>query len=339
MWTWSSIIVRSPLARSAAAIPLLGYLLLYSTEIRNYIDIVDVLPTPNIINPEMRINLIYWGSVFVAISVAIFYIFCPREVIRFRHPEEFAFERAHVQSYLAVAELCFDLIGFNVEENHQIHKTHKNSVIVNRSILSSNILDASDYYIDVFLKSIDEIGRDVFTLMERHNNNKQNSAEEIDHSNEIIHEKYFGKNYDLLSIFYLAEAQKNFGIGEVDTSPIENRMESLLRQCRFLRDESYDAQIIEEYIDDAFLNIKDIKSYDQNDFIFTWRLLWKYNGMNIPYAATYELAVGVYNERLSAKPILSITSAILSWLGAASLLVPSLEVSLRVLWKTLSLAV
>lgn len=78
-WSRAAILVRSPIARLAASVPLLGYLVLYGDQFQGIFSFSEgALKTEVLwLDTAARTRLLYYGALLIAIAVGIYLFRCP----------------------------------------------------------------------------------------------------------------------------------------------------------------------------------------------------------------------------------------------------------------------
>ena len=81
-WEHSAAILKSPVLRSAALLPLIGYLILLSESVATSLKFVG-LDRTILFETEVKLHLLYYGGVLVLLSLFQYWIFCPQTNKRF----------------------------------------------------------------------------------------------------------------------------------------------------------------------------------------------------------------------------------------------------------------
>jgi hypothetical protein len=95
---WSDLrsISNSYAARTTVLIPLIGYMILFNTNIIRWLDLVrglEVSHDPNVI--PVRLLFIYFGLCSVAIGVVVYNLACPNEVKEYASAEAYVGDAVH----------------------------------------------------------------------------------------------------------------------------------------------------------------------------------------------------------------------------------------------------
>ncbi|VXC83939.1 membrane hypothetical protein [Oceanicaulis sp. 350] len=91
-WKTSALIIKSPVIKVTSAIPLLGYILLYSEQTNQIFDLIPSLSGHGLIDSDLKANFIYWGAILLLLSIILFYILALKVIKRFSYDEEYSSE-------------------------------------------------------------------------------------------------------------------------------------------------------------------------------------------------------------------------------------------------------
>lgn len=76
-WGSAKFLLASPLVRTAALLPLIGYLIIFSSEVSSWLDF-ETLGEPFFIPHEWKLRLVYYGGVLVIAAFCVYHARCPR---------------------------------------------------------------------------------------------------------------------------------------------------------------------------------------------------------------------------------------------------------------------
>ena len=89
MWSQLRAIGNSTLARSAIAVPVVGYFLLFNADIVRWLTLHTDFCAASGCNVSWRLYCLYFGGCAFAVGAIIYGLGCPREVRKYEDAEDF----------------------------------------------------------------------------------------------------------------------------------------------------------------------------------------------------------------------------------------------------------
>ena len=86
-WKLAGYLLSSPLVRSAALLPVFGYLIVFSTEVQGWLD-MGVLGQQFVLSHELKLRLLYYGGVLVVVGLVIYALRCPPLIKKYKDESE-----------------------------------------------------------------------------------------------------------------------------------------------------------------------------------------------------------------------------------------------------------
>lgn len=86
-WTSAGYLLKSPLVKTAALIPIFGYLIVFSSEVQSWLDL-GALGTQLFISPELKLRFVYYGGVLVIGAFVIYATRCPSLIKQYKNEHE-----------------------------------------------------------------------------------------------------------------------------------------------------------------------------------------------------------------------------------------------------------
>ncbi len=81
-WSLLSKFMKTRISQAAATIPLIGYALIWSEKLGQYVELNKELGSTMWFEPTVRLLLLYYGALFLTAAYAVYYIACPDELKR-----------------------------------------------------------------------------------------------------------------------------------------------------------------------------------------------------------------------------------------------------------------
>ncbi|AXE63568.1 hypothetical protein BBF93_04550 [Hyphomonas sp. CACIAM 19H1] len=110
-WRASGLILRSPLVRIVAIIPAIGYAILYSDQLAEFLRDQQTLGGDLLFDAQLRMHLLYLGAIFILIAWAIYAARCPETVKRFNRPADYVDEVLRLQTPSAMMLAASDALA------------------------------------------------------------------------------------------------------------------------------------------------------------------------------------------------------------------------------------
>lgn len=112
-WSFPASILRSPVLRIVALIPALGYTVLYSNQLHQFLDDTEVLGRAAIFSQLERMHLLFFGAMLVLVAFVIYLVACPEQVRRFKYAEDYANENLTLRRRHSLTDAIGQSLGSN----------------------------------------------------------------------------------------------------------------------------------------------------------------------------------------------------------------------------------
>jgi hypothetical protein len=99
-WSNARAIANSRLPQASAFIPAIGYAMLWSREFSEWIGSKEKLGDGILITSlDARLQLLWWGAIFMTIGWLIYLMFCPKIVRRCGDPEDYILKQVGMRNF------------------------------------------------------------------------------------------------------------------------------------------------------------------------------------------------------------------------------------------------
>ena len=77
-WSQSSLLIRSPLVKIAAAVPMVGYIILYGDAFNDMFNFSSALGAEYLLfDPVLKVRMLYYGGLLIGASLLLYLWRCP----------------------------------------------------------------------------------------------------------------------------------------------------------------------------------------------------------------------------------------------------------------------
>lgn len=153
--TWANLsrLHSSPIAKLSALMPIAGYLFLFSEAFPQITEYVSLDTEGALFSAEHRLLLIYFGGLFIAFSMFLHFVFCPRYAKKYSDPDEIRDQFIRFGSPMDVFLAVFEaanrryLFGRNSKRVSRFQNSFSDYCRIGRTTAAFNGLLASDGWI------------------------------------------------------------------------------------------------------------------------------------------------------------------------------------------------
>jgi hypothetical protein len=93
--------MRLRISQFAAAIPIIGYLLIWSAPLQHFLASHPTLKAVEFLSVLERLKFIYAGSIFLAAAWCVYLIRCPKVIQRHPSEEDFLIETSTISDFFS----------------------------------------------------------------------------------------------------------------------------------------------------------------------------------------------------------------------------------------------
>ena len=129
-WSNSAFLIRSPVVRLAAAVPMLGYVVLYGDAFADLFDFTDSLGGEYLLfNAQLKARLVYYGSILIALALLIYRCRCPAICRRLNSKHDARDEYSRIGTIRDLLMNPLANSGFNSRVTHDALAQYVSSVV------------------------------------------------------------------------------------------------------------------------------------------------------------------------------------------------------------------
>ena len=125
-WSRARVIANSRLPQAATIVPIIGYALIWSDQLQDFAYFKNLQPSL-FLTPLARLQLLYWGAIFMSLGWLLYTLQCPKVVRRSNDPEDYVNEQISVRNLALLERTRIHAKKFL--EEHNFHPMNSEPII------------------------------------------------------------------------------------------------------------------------------------------------------------------------------------------------------------------